>query len=250
MEQCVFHEEKEATTGQFCADCYDQLRKQIKQIPAIVNWLEVNLGPGATGMSETVTGSREEPIPLRIAVLDALSSLRAVLEHYVRLVNDNGRHPYPFLSGVFYRNQLVGEFSVRELAEEVCDMQRWRGRRLWPWYDWQVMLIPARVGWPSQAGWKRLTDYLLSHLLWAAEQSWAGDFKEDVRAAVAAAHRSTPWREEIRHDTNPCSRCQRVTVIMHIGLGVSRCERKAGGCGREEPLSEYVLNTLLPETRR
>jgi len=104
--------------------------------------------------------------------------------------------------------------------------------------------------WPTAPDVASFAAYLAGHLSWIVEQAWVDEFTAAVRDLGRQAHRLAPWRPEVRRDRDPCVACGVPAVVLHIANGVSRCERKAGGCGRSAPLSEYVLNATLPATRR
>jgi hypothetical protein len=68
-----------AEVGYLCLRCFSRLRSALLEIPAIATWLHVNLAAGGAP-GEKVSGSREDPIPLRVDVLDLIGpdSLRFV----------------------------------------------------------------------------------------------------------------------------------------------------------------------------
>lgn len=308
MTTCIHtqHDDPADTdVGLLCAPHYAHLRSQLLALPAVAGWLHVHLAAGGAP-GERVSGSRDDPIPLRVDLLDVIGpdSARYVTPAAER--DARGRPVQPgFLlwidgqaqarfdtwrsaqatavalmraAGV---NELVidtmtekhtaSEIHARhaerpELADEL-EVARAR---------WQVRPT-SRGGW-DQAGvdamravvayWAKLTavdggfrwvdrddlcglvDWLASRLTWVVGQPWVDDLIGDVAAVHRHAHRLVPWRAETRRDTAPCSRCQRHAVVVHIAAGESRCEPKAGGCGRRQPLSDYELNVLLPKSRR
>jgi hypothetical protein len=117
----------------------------------------------------------------------------------------------------------------------------------WPTFTGDGQDKQRTQGWLFVHG---FATYLAGHLSWIVEQPWVDNFTDDIRTLGQQAHRLAPWRAEIRHDNDPCTSCGVKAVILHIAKGVSRCEERAGGCGRSAPLSEYVLNATLPATRR
>lgn len=71
---CVGHHpdsQREAETGMLCLDCFSRLRSQLLELPAVATWLHVNLAAGGVA-GERVSGSREDPMPLRGDVLDLI----------------------------------------------------------------------------------------------------------------------------------------------------------------------------------
>lgn len=308
MTTCIHPQHDEAVdadVGLLCAPHYARLRNQLVALPAVAGWLQVHLAAGGAP-GERVSGSREDPIPLRVDLLDLMGpdSSRYVTPAADR--DERGRPVEPgFLLWVDGRAQArfdtwhgavavmaasmraagVDELVVDTLVEkhtavEIRDrhvehpglaglLEVARGR-------WQVRPT-SRGGW-DQAGvdamravasyWAKLTaldggfrwvdrddlvglvGWLSSRLTWIAGQPWVEDVATDVAALHRHAHRLVPWRAETRRDATPCQRCKRPTVVLHIAAGESRCEPKAGGCGRREPLSDYELNVLLPKSRR
>lgn len=75
---CVNHGDSEADstpqaeTGFLCSKCFSRLRSGLLELPAIATWLHVNLAAGGNPDGEKVSGSREDPIPLRVNVLDLI----------------------------------------------------------------------------------------------------------------------------------------------------------------------------------
>jgi hypothetical protein len=295
----------DAEVGLLCAPHYARLRSQLLALPPIAGWLHAHLAAGGPP-GERVSGTREDPIPLRVDLLDMIGpdSSRYVPPAVDR--DERGRPVEPgFLlwidghaqarfdtwrSAVVVMTASMCDAGVDELVidtlvekhthEEIHDrhvehpelaglLEAARTR-------WQVRPT-SRGGW-DQAGvdamravvayWAKLTavdggfrwvdrddlvglvEWLSSRLTWVAAQPWVDDVVSDVAAVHRHAHRLVPWRAETRRDPHPCSRCKRPTVVLHIAAGESRCERKAGGCGRREPLSDYELNVLLPKSRR
>lgn len=256
----------EADVGALCGKCFSRIRSSLVELPAVAAWLEVNIAAGGTA-GERVSGSREEPIPLRLDITD--------------LIGPDSRKPVaaPAPTVLLWEDGLpLGEFPTWRAATEArwaeildvpdvdVDVHRWRVavsdkrgcdqqgteslRAVVDFWAKQLHDDARDAPWPDRNDLAGLVDYLAAHLSWIAGQPWVADLADDVRRAAAAAHRSAPWREEVRRDTSPCSKCRRHTVVLHIGEGESRCERRAGGCGRTQPLSEYVLNALLPGTRK
>lgn len=256
-----------ADIGFLCRECYDRLRKQLRMLPAVERWLQVNLRAGSGELRDRVSGSSEDPIPLRLNVLDMIGpssplpvfrcvldqegreSIRSIFRRYAEMVHKGG-HPYPPSAIVFRDGKPQGEYSSFKDAVRDCDRARWDSRRSTDPRRWSIRQRASREGWPEQAPLADVSRYLGNHLEWSAHQEWCQELAEELTHLLAEAHRSTPWREEIRRDTEPCKRCGKSSVVLHIAQAISRCEEKAGGCGRTEPLSKYVMNALLPETRR
>lgn len=271
MTDCVLdhHDPAPAEAGRLCLDHYSRLRSQLLALPAVTNWLHVNVAAAATpGDYEHVTGSRDDPIPLRVDVLDLIGpdsllpavsnaddqagaeAVRAMLAYHATTVHTEGGFEFPPVTAVMFDGHVIGEYAGRSAADEDCRYERWLRRRLDDPRRWAVTVRPARAGWPSRATAEQLAGYVAGNLSWVAEQPWVSGLVEDVRAATSQAHRLAPWRAQTQRDPDPCQKCKRSTVVLHLAAGESRCEKRAGGCGRRQPLSEYVMNALLLESRR
>lgn len=271
MTTCVItdHDQPVDTdVGLLCADHFSRLRSQLLELPAVANWLRVNLAAGGNGISERVAGSREDPIPLRPDVLDLIGpdslrfvtrglddqrgaeAIRATLAYYAQQVHEQAEAAFPAATAVVFDGRVVGEFARAADAGEALRQSRWQARRLVDPHRWRLVVVPARAGWADRASLVDLADFLAAHLSWLAARSWVAELFVEVQELGRQAHRVAPWREEIRRDRDPCTRCGAPAVVLHLASGVSRCEPRAGGCGRRQPLSEYVLNAVLPQTRR
>ena len=62
-----------ANHGRLCYPCHARMRQWFEQAPTIHAWLGVNMatGEGAAPETDRITGSREQPTPIKLAVLDA-----------------------------------------------------------------------------------------------------------------------------------------------------------------------------------
>jgi len=257
-----------ADIGQLCLDHWSQLRCALLELPAVAGWLHANVAAGGVAGETRVSGSREDPIPLRVDVLDLIGpdslrpavttpddqagceAFRATLGYYATLVHVDGGFAFPPLTVIRLDGAQVGEYADADVAADVLGRLRWRSRRLVHPARWQARVVSGRSGWADLASLPALVGWLAEHLLWVAGQPWVGEFAVEVRGLGVRAHAVAPWRPEIRRDPDPCPRCGRRSVVLHLAAGESRCERRAGGCGRKQPLSEYVLNAVLPGTRR
>jgi hypothetical protein len=257
--------------GLLCVDCYSRLRRTLLELPAIADWLHAHIA--ADGHTdEKVSGSREDPIPLRLDVLDLIGpdSRRPVGREHPEHVST----PQILLwedavpVGVYdtwWQAVHARWTEILDAPDPDVDVRRWQVRatdrggvdqrgeealRATVMYWARRIHDEAAVPWTDRNDLTGLVAWITRQLSWVAGQDWVTDLAADVWKATTNAHRLAPWREEIRRDTTPCARCQRTAVIVHIAAGFRRCEPKAGGCGREQPLSEYELRVLLPATRQ
>lgn len=251
--------------GLLCGKCFSRLRSSLLELPAIAGWLEVNIAAGGSA-GERVSGSREDPMPLRLDVLD--------------LIGPDSKQPVaaPAPKVFLWEDGLcIGEYATWRAANEVrwlevlatadpdSDVHRWRiavtdkrgcdqqgveSMRAVVDFWAQTLNDECSIDRPGRDDLQSLVEYLTSELSTIASQPWAAELADDVADAARNGHRVAPWREEIRRDPDPCPICKTRAVVLHLAGGESRCERRAGGCGRKQPISDYVLNAVLPGTRR
>jgi hypothetical protein len=62
----------EADVGHLCGKCFSRLRSTLLELPAVATWLEVNIAAGGVAGEQRVSGSREDPIPLRQDITDLI----------------------------------------------------------------------------------------------------------------------------------------------------------------------------------
>lgn len=218
---CLLHGDSDvdATVGYLCVQHFSRLRSSLLELPAIAGWLHCRIATGGSSLTERVSGSSDDPIPLRLDVLDLIGPVA----------------PNPTEALIRDPETQAGEPSMFDelrswacLVEDESGFDDWTDRR-------------TLVG--SVA-------YLTGHLSWVAGQPWVDEFAASVRRLGRQAHRVAPWRAEVKHDPDPCPACNVRAVVLHLADGHSRCEPRAGGCGRSQPISEYVLNAILPRLRR
>lgn len=202
-------EPPDATVGYLCGDCYKHLRSALMQLPAIAVWLEVNIAASGTA-GEKVSGSREDPIPLRVDVTD--------------LVGPVAPNPTAAFTRDVY-DQLTPEANDQAGDPSVYDeLRSWAAlveeESAWTWDD--RLTITATVA------------YLAAHTTWIAAQLWVDEFADKIHDLTRRAHRVAPWREEIIRTTDPCPSCQVRAVVLHVARSVMVCEKRMGGCGRAE----------------
>lgn len=271
MTACVTHrgDETEAQAGLLCWDCFDRLRKTLVQLPAIATWLEVNIAATGNPNGERVSGTSEDPIPLRPDVLDLIGP-----DSRKYAVTDESQIPYFLL---WEDGLVIGSFaSWREALQARWDeivasddldpvVSRWRiavterggydqrgedsfHNTLITWA--KLVAEEGPFAWTDRNDTTGLVSWLAGHLSWIAGQPWVDEFAADVHKLASDAHRVVPWRPEQRAAEDPCATCGVRAVVINLGDGYRQCEKRAGGCGKRETLSEYELRVLLPEARR
>ena len=192
-----------ADIGRLCYACWTRLRSQLCALPAVAGWLHVFLAAGGAA-GERVSGSREDPIPLRVDILDLIGPVA----------------PNPSLP-------VIAEARVGG-SDQAGDPSILDELRAW------AEQVEAETGeaWEDRRTVTGAVTYLTGRLSWIVEQPWVDEFDARIRDLSTRAHRVAPWRAEIRRDPTPCETCGRRAIVIHLAEGHSRCEKRAGGCGR------------------
>ncbi len=174
MSICLLphHDEPtEAYLGLLCRPAWKQLERQVAELPALANWLEANLAAGGKGESQKVKGTREDPIPIRPAVIDTQADMLGIVNAWARLI-----------------------------AEERDLQGPWRPLRS----DSLAERDRLQRGIEQTASLSDLCTFLGAHLAWAAEQRWIDDLTSEIGQLTGRAQAVMPYRAE-RHDLNaPC----------------------------------------------
>lgn len=253
-------DEQPTETGNLCHRCYRTLRLLLAQLPAVETWLWMNEAAGGSP-SERVSGTSEDPIPLRLDVLD--------------LVGPDSHRPARTDAAsylVWCDGALVGSYTSWGDAEQV-QRQMWAQYGLEPYSDTaklRVQVRPLQRGGPDQRGsesfraslryWAEqvhdehgrpwpddhetvtgLTAYLLADLLWIARQDWASDMLAEIIRTTQTAHQTAPWKAMTRRDKDEiCEHCGAKAIVVHLSEAVARCEKGLGGCGKNRQVSGYL----------
>lgn len=280
----------QADVGYLCVRCFSRLRNSLLQLPAVATWLEVNIAATGNPNGERVSGSSEDPIPLRPDVLDLVGP-----DSRKYAIPDPNHLPLFLLwedgliigyYGTWQEAQVarVDEMRLAGVEEPViaavvhpdvesteppekvaAARERWQVRpverggidqrgedsfhnTLITWA--KLVATEGPFAWTDRNDTTGLVAWLSGHLSWIAGQPWVDEFAADIRKLSSDAHRVAPWRPEHRRLDDPCTACGVRAVVAHIGEGHRQCEKRAGGCGKREKLSEYELRVLLPESRR
>lgn len=98
-----------AEHGYVCFDCYPKLRSSLLELPAIATWLHVNIAAGGV-TNEKVSGTREDPMPLRQDITDLIGPDSA---HYAI-----GQTQPVFL--LWEDGLVIGVFETWAEAAEAC----------------------------------------------------------------------------------------------------------------------------------
>ena len=186
--------------GYLCARHYARLRSSILELTAVVGWLAVNIATRQGGLNEHVTGSSEDPIPLRTDILDLIGPCA------------------PDPSEALFRDpdMQAGDPTIYdELRSWATLVEEESGA---DWHD--RLTLTGTIG------------YLTGNLRWAADQPWVDEMYQAIRHLHQRAHTVAPWRAEILRDPNACETCGVKAIIAVMAEGRSVCERRLGGCGR------------------
>ena len=252
MSACVLHEDgPDAEVGYLCLDCFSWLRSHLLELPAVATWLEVNAAAGGSGLHDKVTGTAEDPIPLRLDVTDLIGPeapnptealIRDMSSGHLnskgeRIIDQAGE------PSLFDEMRSWAVLVEEESWEHGCDVAD---------PDHEPRACPKRRGkdWDDRRTLIGAVSYLAGQLSWIVAQPWIDEFVSKVRHLGQQAHRVVPWRAQLIYANDPCATCGVRAVVIHLGEGFRRCEHRAGGCGKREKLSEYELRVLLPESRR
>lgn len=202
MSDCIGkHEDAQeaATVGYLCARCFSRLRRSVLELPAIAAWLHVNLAAGGVA-GERVGGTKEDPIPLRLDVLDLIGPVA------------------PDPSAALFR----------DMEHQHGDPSMYDEMRSW------AALVEEESGfeWDDRATLVGAVSYLAGHLSWIVAQPWVDEFADKVSDLSRRAHRIAPWRAEVIRDKRPCETCGVAAICNRMAEGRSVCEKRLGGCGR------------------
>lgn len=112
---CAGHHDDatEADIGYLCIKHFSWLRRSLTELPAIATWLHVNIAVGGVGLQDRVTGSRDDPIPLRPDVLDLIGPASL---HFVEPTGSELRPRFT----VWEDGDLIGEHMTWASARAAC----------------------------------------------------------------------------------------------------------------------------------
>lgn len=181
-----------------CAWCYRRLRRDLAELAELYRRVAADLMPGSGG-GEKVSGSREDPVPVRLA---ALSWIGPAAPGEVRDVHRDQTGPVPLIAVLTEWTRLVvEETGFRPMRQEIVHL-------LW-WLD-------LRAEWC------------------AAQRDWADDYAAEVHDQVLIGRGLAGGRiDDVRPERVrvPCPRCDRRTVWRRPGEDRVECAENSGGCG-------------------
>jgi hypothetical protein len=197
-----------ATFGYLCGWCRGRLSTALVNLPAIAAWLQVNIEPGSNSSFDgRVSGSREQPIPLRQDVLDLIGpTSRKEISRTMTLIGSHFRT---------WPAEQSGEPSIYDL------IKGWA----------KVVHEEAYADWPDRNGLVALCGWLHRQLDWITRQPWVDDMLTDLLTAQDSARRVVAWPSEQRRLKSDCPSCDMRSLVFVRGIGVE-CDQSLGGCGR------------------
>lgn len=219
MTLCVgYHDSRiEARTGYMCSNCRNRLSSLLVQMPSLATWLHENIAPSG-GAGERVSGTREEPIPLRIDILDYVgpSSSREISATEInRRRALDGLHPID-------PPEQFGEASLLDVIA-----------------SWALLVSEERYDdWPPKDDLATLCNWLHSQLDWIVCQPWVDEMLVHLGDVSQKAERLAPRDPEMKRLKPPCPSCNVLGLVFTRGIGV-KCETRLGGCGRSWEAEDY-----------
>jgi hypothetical protein len=256
--------------------CHGHLTRSLYQAPRLVAYLR-GVDPQQSGDEANVKGTREQPIPLNTAAVDAADELHAMLCSWVLLVLEE--HP-DRLRGPDARGSRLTEPSKRRHAGDLwrivcadCESQITRkatqvaamAEAGWHVDSYAHNVTVAQVDedgqWtsiaysdPQVAGLKPGTDetptanvtrWLLTHQEWVERQEWAAEMVRELGSTLSTIQARFPSEESSRHIPDvACRKCERITLSYHPpsfegAKFLVQCDHYA--CGEIVPEEEWGL---------
>lgn len=247
-----------------CERCRSQLDAALIAIPDLVGWVRY-LRNGTTGTTETVgearppVGKRDAaPTPLNITAVDDADGLYVTALAWME--RHTATHPCG-LAGITRPETRWRPAGVQHRTPDVhtptcpVDATGRHGRRVggtwWPCHGCASTPIAAAptglhptTAPAAVAATRPVARWLRSHLPWAVQQPWAGEYVRDVTRHVRAVDERWPIQVADLELNTPCPACDYLTLRWHPptfyrGPIVVRCHHPA--CGITITEREYGL---------
>jgi len=244
-----------ATTGLLCHRCRSRLSSLLIQMPSLAAWLEENIATSSNPNGPKISGSREDPIPLRPDVLDFVGpdSLKAAvtpdaaIPEYIVYADRRHVESCP----TWREAELVRDTMMRQLGLDPNDKKaRYSGRvdirptlpggsdqcgedafrALLRYWAGEIHALRG-VDWPTQHDISSMARWIHSQLDWLTTWPRVSEIIEELSEISRKAERLAPRDPEHRWLKPPCPSCNRKALVFTRGVGVA-CETKIGGCGR------------------
>lgn len=266
---------RSAEFGTLCIGCHGRLTRSLYQAPRLVAYLR-GVDP-QQGDEANVKGTREQPIPLNTAAVDAADELHAMLcawvllileEHPDRLVGPDARgsrmtepskRRYQATPWLAYCADCEHCVSRKDLERPAVTEAGWHTDawmhnvtvvRIDPEEDWAaIAYFDAQVAGlkpdSDEAPTTNVCRWLLAQQEWAERQEWAGEIVRELASTIATLQARFPSEESSRHIPDlPCRRCDRITLSYHPptfegAKFLVQCDHHA--CGEIVPEEEWGL---------
>lgn len=171
-ERCGLRCNRVTDTG-VCRRCAALLHRDLTEMPELWVRLHTQLTPGS-GVGDKVSGSREQPIGVRVDVLS--------------LIGPAGDPPTP-------RDQ-IGDAPILDTLT-----------------TWAMLITEERHLAGPRHDITGLSAFLLAHNGWAVERPWADDYAEEVRRAAHTARRHTGLLDALPERMGaPCPHCDALAL--------------------------------------
>lgn len=197
----------QATAGLLCARCRTRLSSLLIQMPSLAAWLEENIAAGGNPNGPKISGSRDDPMPLRPDVLDYIGPTAAREISRTRTLMQSHFTQQPA--------EQYGEPSLLDVIGSWC----------------LVVSEDRNDDWPPRNDLATLCRWLHSQLDWICAQNWVDDLLANLQDTARKAERLAPRDPEHRWLKPPCPSCNRKALVFTRGIGVE-CSAKIAGCGR------------------
>lgn len=244
------------TSAGLCERCASALGGWLADLAELIRATPAALVPGSSGDGPRVSGSREAPLPVRLA---ALSLLGPAAGWDRRLDAETGLDPGDDRSGVMQH----GPEPVLSVLTGWCRRIASERRVTFPAprpHVWQpIFRLPGAPYGPETAAdddyraWlatetnaaaaaetrnlreaEALRGFLARHHDWATGQPWADEYAADVHALWRTLRTVLGrWPEKPQHcDGVSCPRCDSMALYRTSGHDGRTCDQAAGGCGK------------------
>jgi hypothetical protein len=200
-----------------CERCAGGAGGWLAELGTLLPQLPAALVPGSSGEGPRVSGSRDAPIPVRLAVLSLLGPAAGWDRRFDAAT---GLDPGDDRSGVMQHGAepvlsvLLG--WSRHVAEE------------------RHLTLPTEGTLYSMGRLLALRTFLARHHDWATRQWWADEYAADVHALWRTCRTVLgAWPSKPEHcDGVSCPRCDAMALYRLPGQDGRLCDQAAGGCGK------------------
>lgn len=205
-----------------CRSCTRRLEQRLAELPWVYDWLTHNLERGMAG-SERLTGSRDAPIPVSVAVLVLLGRGHSCDDgdgcHTSKCFGPDGCPGHHDPAGADNTLTIPGV------------LDGWVDIVLAEHPDRRLHGPDATIGCAAWLG---------VRLDWIIEQEWVPELCREIDELISRANAAAPWLEPpTRQDyrPTPCQKCDKRTLVWRYPW--FECDRDIGGCGNLTSIAEH-----------